>query len=221
VYCTACGTGASINFNEYAAILDTVPKLGQANMTGHDDTRSIDKYKPSRIVEKFAERIVNAAKGFPVLDVACGSGRNADVFLRRGCKVICLDRDLSQLESRYSRESIPCELKLLKTDLISDPWPVGTASVGAIINIHFLLPSLFSPFAESLIPGGYLLIETVPGCGGNYIQLPKVNKLRSDLSQMFKFDFYKENRVGPPSCEAVTVRLAATRKTAGDTKTIA
>lgn len=25
------------------------------------------------------------------------------------------------------------------------------------------------------IPGGYLLLETVPGCGGNYVQLPKSN----------------------------------------------
>jgi hypothetical protein len=91
-----------------------------------------------------------------------------------------------------------------------------TSFVGAIINIHFLLHSLFPLFAESLIPGGYLLIETVPGCGGNYVQLPKINQLRTELSQMFEFEFYKENHVGPPSCEAVTVRLAATRKTAGD-----
>lgn len=185
-------------------------------MTRHQTIQSIDKYAPARIVQRFAEQIAHAARGFPILDVACGSGRNADIFVLLGCNVICLDRDLSQIETRYGRESTPRELKLLKTDLINDAWPVGTASVGGIINIHFLLPSLFPLFAESLIPGGYLLIETVPGCGGNYVQLPKVTQLRNELSQMFEFEFYKENRVGPAICEAVTVRLAARRKPNGD-----
>jgi hypothetical protein len=174
--------------------------------------RVIDKYRPSRIVERFAEQIAHAAKGFPILDVACGSGRNADIFVRLGCNVLCLDQNLSQLESRYTQETMPSRLKLLKADLINDTWPVGVASVGGIINIHFLLPNLFPAFAESLIAGGYLVIETVPGCGGNYVQLPKVNQLRTELSQMFEFEFYKENPVGPATCEAVTVRLAAKRK---------
>ena len=174
--------------------------------------RATDKYTPSRIVERFAEQIAHAAKGFPILDVACGSGRNTDVFVRLGCNVICLDKNLSQIESRYSQETMPSRLKLLKADLINDPWPVGVASVGGIINIHFLLPNLFSAFAESLIAGGYLVIETVPGCGGNYVQLPKANQLRTALSHMFEFEFYKENPAGPAACEAVTVRLAVKRK---------
>jgi SAM-dependent methyltransferase len=167
-------------------------------------------------VERFAEHIARAAKGSPILDVACGSGRNADIFMRLGCKVICLDKDFRQLESRYTQEPKPSELRLIQTDLINDPWPVGIASVGGVLNIHFLLPSLFPRFAESLVPGAYLLLETVPGCGGNYLQLPRADQLRTELSKLFEFEFYKENPVGPPACEAVTVRLAAKRKPHGD-----
>jgi hypothetical protein len=64
-------------------------------------------------------------------------------------------------------------------------------------------------FAQSLIPGGYLLIETIPGCGGNYVHLPKVNQLREDLSQMFDFELYKENPVGPSAASVVIVDSVA------------
>jgi hypothetical protein len=82
---------------------------------------------------------------------------------------------------------------------------------GGIINAHFLFPKLF-PWFESLIPGGYLLTQTVPGCGGNYLQLPKSNELRSALSEHFEFEFYQERPVGPSAFNSVTANLLAKRR---------
>jgi hypothetical protein len=97
-------------------------------------------------------------------------------------------------------------------DLVEDPWPFPESSFGGIINVHFLLPSLLPSFERSIIANGYLLLETVPGCGGNYLQLPKAGELRMSLEKGFVFEFYKERKVGPSSVDAVTVQLLGKRK---------
>jgi len=78
--------------------------------------------------------------------------------------------------------------------------------------VHSLFPALFPFFAESLIPGGFLILETIPGHGGNYLKLPKACQLRSTLSEHFEFEFYQERPVGPSVYGAVAVRLLAKRK---------
>jgi SAM-dependent methyltransferase len=167
--------------------------------------------EPSVLVSRFASQIVSAAGDRPILDVACGSGRNALALSRLDATVICVDRDLTRLLSyealKSSEKLTPCQL-----DLEKESWPFGKASAGGIINVHFLLPSLFSFFKTSLFADGFLLIETVPGCGGNYLQLPKAGELRSSFADDFDFLFYRERKVGPPSSDAVTVQLVAKRR---------
>jgi hypothetical protein len=163
-------------------------------------------------VKRFAPLIARSAHGLPIVDVACGSGRNASVFLELGCKVICLDKDLGQLRSKCPSQTLPQGMEAIQIDFLNQPWPLGTAAVGGIINVHFLLPTLFPSFVESLIPGGYLLIQTVPGCGGNYLQLPRSNELRSALSEHFESEFYQERPVGPSTFKSVTVNLLAKRR---------
>ena len=172
---------------------------------------AIRRSKPSPFVSKFASHMARNASGMPILDVACGSGRNAIVFTQLGCAVICLDIDISRLNVSRST-NVGAEIKSYQLDLVRDPWPVGPRSVGGIIDVHYLLPTLFPCFESSLIPGGYLLLETVPGCGGNYIRLPKREELRSALSSSYDFEFYEERPVGPIDYGAVTVRLLAKRK---------
>jgi SAM-dependent methyltransferase len=175
---------------------------------------SDDDLQPSVLVSRFGSQIVNAAGDRPILDVACGSGRNAQALSRLDATVICVDKDLTRLrsyEALISSEKLkPCQL-----DLERESWPFGKATVGGIINVHFLLPSLFSSFKASLFADGFLLIETVPGCGGNYLQLPRAGELRSSFADDFDFLFYRERKVGPPSCDAVTVQLVARRRSDG------
>jgi hypothetical protein len=173
--------------------------------------------KPSPLVRRFAAKIAEASSGLPVLDVACGSGRNATPLQQLGCTVICIDRDLSRLPqqppptSRALSDPAPPELIPRKMDLLKDDWPFGESSVGGIINIHFFAPALLPAFEHSLAPGGYLLLETVPGCGGNYLQLPKAGTVRSTFGKVFEFKFYREHRVGPNGVDAVTVHMLARR----------
>jgi hypothetical protein len=105
------------------------------------------------------------------------------------------------------------KITLHAMDLIDDPWPFEPESVGGIINVHFLVPALLSCFTYSLAVGALLLIESVPGCGGNYLQLPKAGELKHALGDHFRFLFYKEQKVGPANIDAVTVKLVAEKKT--------
>jgi SAM-dependent methyltransferase len=188
------------------------------------DPSWIEEFEPSRLVRRFAAQIVAGSVGRPILDIACGSGRNALVFSQLGCAVTCVDKDLATLRNEQSRlqhtrlSKGSGQLTLYQMDFTKDSWPFDEGSAGGILNIHFLLPFLFPFFVRSLAPGGYLLIETIPGHGGNYLQLPKAGELRSLLEKSFTFEFYRERRVGPRILDKVTVQLLARRGSGQGTK---
>ena len=170
---------------------------------------------PSPFVRRFASRIAGASLGKPILDVACGSGRNAMVLSQIKCSVVCVDKDLTSLKAQRLRlrgTALARRLRLQRLDLLKDPWPFAPSVFGGIINVHFLLPALFPAFESSLSAGGYLLLETVPGCGGNYLELPKPGSVRAAFEASFSIESYQERKIGPLGYEAVTVHLLAKRK---------
>jgi SAM-dependent methyltransferase len=169
-------------------------------------------------VRRFSSKIKAAALERPILDVACGSGRNALHFCQLGCTVVCTDKNLdyltihSQLAGDGSFRTGPGRLILKQLDLIRDAWPFGRGTSGGIINVHFFVPSLLPLFESSLAPGGYLLLETPPGHGGNYLELPASGTIRAALTRGFEIEFYRERKVGPPDYDAVSVQLFAQRR---------
>ena len=173
---------------------------------------------PSPLVRRFATKIAKAAAALPVLDVACGTGRNAIVFAQLGSTVICVDSELNNiqgLQEHWRQTSFvlaASRLHLQKLDLVQSAWPFGPCEFGAIVNVHFFLPALLPHFEISLSHGGYLLLETIPGCGGNYRGLPKKGEVRHALERTFDFEHYKEGKVGPIECGAVTVQVVARKK---------
>jgi SAM-dependent methyltransferase len=181
-----------------------------------ENDRCSSALEPSVLVRKFASRMIDAVAGKPILDVACGSGRNAIFLSQLGCKVICVDKDLTVLQRRELQQKMvksdeKYQVELRQLDLVEDSWPFGEASVGGIVNVHFFLPSLFPLFENSLSTGGYLIFESVPGCGGNYLQLPPAGYVRSLLAMGFEIEVYKERKVGPPHRDAVTTTAVAKR----------
>jgi SAM-dependent methyltransferase len=170
----------------------------------------------SPVVRRHANKIVQSANGKPMIDVGCGTGRNAVLFAGMGCEVVCLDRDLTPLTSRidqkYASFKNQCLLLPVEIDFLLDTWPIPEQSAGGIICVHLLLPSLFPLFARSLAAGSYLILETVAGHGGNYLELPKEGELRDRLACDFELEFYKERRVGPVGQDAVTVALLGKRR---------
>ena len=179
----------------------------------------MNSLEASSLVRRFGAKVAAASRGKPVLDVACGSGRNAFFLSSFGATVICMDKELTRLRENLAQNTSTCIIEKAdrlvphQIDLITTPWPFEHESVGGIINVHFTLPALFPFFANSLIPDGYLLVETVPGCGGNFMELPKKGELKTALQANFKFEMYEEKPVRPAESEAVTVKLVARRRT--------
>jgi SAM-dependent methyltransferase len=176
----------------------------------------LETERPSPLIRRFAAQIVSSSNEKPTLDIACGSGRNAIFLASAGCDVICVDRNLTALRNRYDSfatgQQIADHLRLQEMDLSKDPWPFESNSAGAIINVHFLLPALLPSFENSLIPGGYLVIESIPAHGGNYLKLPRAGQLHSALQESFDFELYKERKAGPGNYDAVAVQTVARRR---------
>ena len=173
--------------------------------------------EPSALVRRFATKLASSNPTLPIVDVACGSGRNAIAVAQLGCTVICLDINLVSLEAvleqlRRSHLIVAERLPSLQIDLVAAVWPFGPSTIAGVINVHFYYPPLFENFERSLCPGGYLLFETVPGCGGNYVQLPKSNEIKAALEPSFDIEFYRERPVGPTDFGAVTAQVFARKK---------
>src|ERR1051326_6098935 len=178
--------------------------------------RAPTRFGASPFVQRFAPKIAEAAGSAPILDVACGSGRKAFLLSEIGCEVICIDKDLSAIQENSERKHlspvVKSRIRTYQLDLIRQEWPFGRGMAGGIINVHFFVPTLLNVFARSLLPGAYLLIETIPGCGGNYLSLPSAGEVRKQLANAFELTVYKESKVGPDSIDAVTVKVLAKRK---------
>jgi SAM-dependent methyltransferase len=168
--------------------------------------------QPSPLVRKFAPTLVKAASSCPIIDVACGSGRNAFYIAEFNSAVICVDRDLTRIKKYFPECPRSKQLTLLEMDLLTDPWPFGPHTIGGIVLVDFLDRSLFMRFEESVIPGGYILVETVSGRRGNYLELPKAGELKMAFENSFEICVYKEAKVGPNTSNAVTVKMFARRR---------
>ena len=178
------------------------------NKLGDDQT--IDRLRPSATLRKYAQLIASGARG-PILDAPCGYGRNALLFGTMGLDVYCVDIDevaLTFLSQQRCAGSMIC----LKEDLNTIPPSLCSKQFAAILNIHFVAPHLVPWWKDSLIPGGYLYIETFDNRGENYRQLPRSGEIQEILKDDFDFVLNQERHAGPDGTDAVTVRLLAQKR---------
>jgi SAM-dependent methyltransferase len=186
-------------------------------MTKPEEVSGEDRLTPSPLVKRFGKEIVFGAADLPILDVACGRGRNSAWLSHLGGHVTAIDIDLSGIEAR--RNDLPSSglanalrhIELLRLDLVNDQWPYQRSSIGGIVNIHFLHEPLLAAFSRSVIPGGLLVLETVAAHGGNYRQLPQSGTLKKALEGYFEFLVYRERPVKTPSVNAASVWLVGRR----------
>ena len=101
---------------------------------------------PSEWVVRWAPRITQGT----VLDVACGSGRHSNVFLKRNLKVTAIDRE---------PQNIP-GARFLQADIENGPWPLEGETFEGIVVTNYLHRPLFPKLKASLKEGGVLIYET-------------------------------------------------------------
>ena len=189
----------------------------KVQMKKPDDHRNIVSDKEnlrtnsSKTLLKFVENILSV-KDRPVLDVPCGFGRHSFLFATLGCEVICVDIDEKALDYIYEFQkgsNFAKALTILKEDLGNDRWRFEKESIGAVVNVHYYKESLLDLFISSLVLGGFLYLETPGGHGGNYVDLPGKDFVRSKLAPYFNFLFYQENKTGPAGLGHVAVKVFA------------
>jgi SAM-dependent methyltransferase len=117
---------------------------------------------PSPFLSASRALLTEAAARGPVLDLACGRGRNALAAAAWGVPVLGLDRNaafLAELLEAARGRDLP--LSALRCDLESG-WgiPVRPGSCAAILVFRFLFRPLAPAIEEALAPGGLLLYET-------------------------------------------------------------
>jgi SAM-dependent methyltransferase len=106
---------------------------------------------PSDWVIRFAPLI---ATGGDILDLACGTGRHARYFHRRGHRVTAVDRRIDPALTALGIETI-------EADLEAGAWPLPGRVFAGIIVANYLHRPLLPILTGALEPaGGILLYET-------------------------------------------------------------
>lgn len=88
-----------------------------------------------------------------MLDLAAGGGRHTRYFLERGCRVVAVDRDTSQLAG------IP-GAQVVEADLERGKWPFAGQHFDGIVVTNYLWRPLLPHLVEVLAQAGVLLYET-------------------------------------------------------------
>lgn len=102
---------------------------------------------PSGWVRRWAPRVAAGT----VLDLACGAGRHARLFLGLGFQVVALDRDAQDIPGA----------RFIQADLEDGrPWPLAGERFQAVVVTNYLHRPLFPQLTEALAPGGLLIYET-------------------------------------------------------------
>ena len=95
--------------------------------------------------------------GGAVLDLACGGGRHARLFLERGHPVTTLDIDLSRLGNLAGHP----RLEAIEADLEGGaPWPLPGRQFAGIVVTNYLHRPLFPAIVAAIGSGGALIYET-------------------------------------------------------------
>ncbi|GAB6060267.1 class I SAM-dependent methyltransferase [Desulfonatronum parangueonense] len=98
----------------------------------------------------------------PVLDLACGDGRNGIFAARRGLTVICCDRSRQALrQARAGARDAEVEIRLWWKDLeVEGETHLPENAFGAILVFRYLHRPLMPEILRAVRPGGYVFYET-------------------------------------------------------------
>jgi SAM-dependent methyltransferase len=119
------------------------------------------------IVEMFVTELDRSAERGPMLDLACGAGRNGLYLIANRVPVVFADADTTALAQVRSALSDPV---YKNTRALADFWPVdfergqaspmGQRRFGGIIVFRYLYRPLIEHIRQAVLPGGMVIYET-------------------------------------------------------------
>ena len=119
-----------------------------------------ESMQPSPLVIQWAPYVAQTATAERrALDVASGTGRNAEALSRCGYRVFGVDMSLQAIRHAASRPRPPGEsLRLWCADLTTFPLP--RARFDLVLVARYLQRDLFPALKEAALPGGVVIYET-------------------------------------------------------------
>ncbi len=92
-----------------------------------------------------------------ILDVACGTGRHARLFLERGHRVVGIDRYNAGVVDLLGR----ADFELIEANLETDgKFPTQDRQFACVVVTNYLHRPLFPALIGAIKPGGCLIYET-------------------------------------------------------------
>ena len=118
--------------------------------------------KPQGLLLDHLDFLTGLDRSLPVLDLACGTGRNGLVLAQQGIPVVFADRSSTALEvvkQHLVRDNLPG--RIWQVDLESPGTnPLSGQNFSAIIVFRYLHRPLFPALLNVVIPGGLVVYET-------------------------------------------------------------
>jgi len=119
-------------------------------------------WEANLFLQQHIECIESKLSGTPkVLDIGCGSGREAVYLAKRGWQVVAVDNQNEAIQrSNNLAQENNVSIEAIETDIIQGEYSVAEESFDLIIMFRFLHRPLFEKIQKWLKPGGTFLIET-------------------------------------------------------------
>ena len=146
---------------------------------------------PSDFVVKFFDEY-DVPKNKPILDLACGYGRNALYAESLGYKVIASDIDDSILTNTDVLKKKNIHFKRLNAN---EEFPIEPQSISAILVVHYYSENLFERIKKLVCEGGYILYESISAHGENWKELDKKGRVEDQLKNEFKFVYINKREI--------------------------
>jgi tellurite methyltransferase len=135
----------------------------------------------------------------PVLDLACGNGRNGLLLAQKGIPVVFADRSVQSLEGvKQQLETSKLPGRTWHIDLEQkDTNPLEGQSYSAIIGFRYLHRPLFPALMRAVMPGGIVIYETFTTANRKYgrpnnpdflLKPGELRKLFEDWEIVFYFE---------------------------------
>ena len=117
---------------------------------------------PAEFLAEHLGLLLEGALPGPVLDLACGDGRNGIFLATRGLPVVCCDGSEAALErARMLAQEQGVTVKLWQADLEKEGEnPLPEAFYGGILVFRYLHRPLIPHIRQALKEGGVLMYET-------------------------------------------------------------
>jgi len=118
--------------------------------------------KPADLLISYVSLFIEGTINGPILDLACGDGRNGIFLAKKGLEVICCDVSEEALKSaKQLAAGNGVTIKIWRVDLEKiGTNPLPEDFYGGIVTFRYLFRPLISCIKRALKKGGVLIYET-------------------------------------------------------------